>query len=55
MTPTEFQYIKRAIEALEGPLSASERIKVQRTMAQILDRSAQRQEEHLDTLVDSLN
>jgi hypothetical protein len=55
MTPQEFQYIKRAMEALEGPLSAPERIKVQKTMAQILDRSAQRQEQQLDVLVDSLN
>lgn len=40
MTPEEFQYIKRAVEALEAPMSLMERIKVQRTMAQILTRSA---------------
>ena len=40
MTPEEFQYIQRAVEALEAPMSLMERIKVQRTMAQILTRSA---------------
>jgi hypothetical protein len=54
MTPTEFEYIQRAVTALEGPLGAPERIKVQRTMAQILERSAQKQEEQLDILVDTL-
>jgi hypothetical protein len=53
MTPQEFQYIQRAMTALEGPMGASERIKVQRTMAQILERSAQKQEEQLDILVDN--
>lgn len=40
MTPEEFNYIKRAVVALEEPMSLMERIKVQRTMAQILTRSA---------------
>ena len=40
MTPEEFKYIKRAVEALEDPMSQMERIKVQRTMAQILTKSA---------------
>ncbi len=40
MTPEEFQYIKRAVVALEDTMSVMERIKVQRTMAQILTRSA---------------
>ena len=40
MTPDEFEYIKRAVVALEEPMSVMERIKVQRTMAQILERSA---------------
>jgi hypothetical protein len=53
MTPTEFQYIKRAVEALEGSMSVPSRIKVQRTMAQILDRSAQLQEEQFCELVDT--
>lgn len=40
MTPEEFEYIKRAVVALEEPISIMERIKIQRTMAQILTRSA---------------
>ena len=40
MTPEEFQYIRRAVVALEEPMSLMERIKVQRTMAQILTKSA---------------
>lgn len=40
MTPEEFEYIQRAVKALEEPMSLMQRIKVQRTMAQILDRSA---------------
>jgi len=40
MTPEEFNYIRRAVVALEEPMSLMERIKVQRTMAQILTRSA---------------
>ncbi len=45
MTPTEFQYIQRAMAELEKPLSLTERIKIQRTMSQILGRSADRLEE----------
>lgn len=51
MTPTEFQYIKRAIQQLEGPMSLEDRIKVQKVMSQILARSAEKLEENL---VDSL-
>lgn len=40
MTPEEFNYIRRAVVALEEPMSLMERIKVQRTMAQILTKSA---------------
>jgi hypothetical protein len=54
MTPQEFEYIQRAVMALEGPMGAPDRIKIQRTMAQILERSAQQQEEQLDILVDTL-
>lgn len=45
MTPTEFEYVQRALKELEKPLSLMQRIKIQRTMAQILDRSASRMEE----------
>ena len=40
MTPEEFNYIRRAVVALEETMSPMERIKIQRTMAQILTRSA---------------
>jgi hypothetical protein len=45
MTPTEFEYCQRAMSELEKPLTLMQRIKVQRTMAQILERSASRMEE----------
>lgn len=45
MTPTEFEYCQRAMLELEKPLSLMQRIKVQRTMSQILERSASRMEE----------
>ena len=51
MTPTEFQYIKRAIQELEKPMPIEDRIKVQKVVAQILERSAGKLEEQL---VDSL-
>jgi hypothetical protein len=51
MTPTEFQYIKRAIRELEKSMSIEDRIKIQTIMAQILERSAEKLEEQL---VDSL-
>ena len=51
MTPTEFEYIKRAVQQLEGTLELKDRIKIQRTMAQILERSAEKLEEiSVDTL-----
>lgn len=53
MTPTEFEYIQKAITELEKPLSLMQRIKVQRTMAQILDRSASRMEESFVDRVES--
>lgn len=52
MTPTEFQYIQRAVQQLEQPLEIKDRIKIQKTMSQILSRSAQELEQQL--LVDSL-
>lgn len=52
MSPTEFEYIKRAVEQLEGTLELKDRIKIERTMSQILARSADKLEEVLvDTLV----
>ena len=52
MTPSEFEYIKRAVEQLEGTLELKDRIKIERTMSQILARSADKLEEVLvDTLV----
>ena len=52
MTPTEFQYIQRAVQQLEQPLDTKDRIKIQKTMSQILARSAEELEQQL--LVDSL-
>jgi hypothetical protein len=51
MTPSEFQYIKRAVQELEKPMPIEDRIKIEKTMAQILTRSAEKLEE---ALVDSL-
>jgi hypothetical protein len=51
MTPTEFRYIQRAIQELEKPMPIEDRIKVQKVMAQILERSTEKLE---DRLVDSL-
>ena len=51
MTLDEFNYIKRAVQELEKPMPIEDRIKVEKTMAQILSRSAEKLEE---TLVDSL-
>ena len=52
MTPTEFEYIQRAVKALEGPLEIKDRIKIERTMSEILEKSADKLEENLvDTLV----
>jgi hypothetical protein len=41
MSPQEFEYIKRAMEAIESPdCSTMSKVKIQRTMSQILSRSA---------------
>jgi hypothetical protein len=47
MTQHEFQYIKRAINELEKPMTIQDRIKVQKVVAQILTRSAEKLEEEL--------
>ena len=51
MTPQEFEYIKRAVQQLEKPMIVEDRIKLQKTMEQILDKSATKMERDL---VDSL-
>lgn len=51
MTPTEFQYVKRAIQQLEKPLPIEDRIKIQKVISEITARSAKKLEE---VLVDSL-
>jgi hypothetical protein len=51
MTPTEFQYIKRAIQELEKHMPIEDRIKIERVISEITARSAKRLEEQL---VDSL-
>lgn len=41
MTPQEFQYLKRAVVALEGPdLSAKDQIKILRVVGQICGKNA---------------
>lgn len=52
MSPDEFQYIQRAVKALEGPVTLMERIKIERTMGQILVRSADRLEQEFSDKVD---
>ncbi len=53
MTPQEFEYIKRAVEALEAPeTTPMAQAKILRTMSQICDRSAQNIEFNL---VDNVN
>jgi hypothetical protein len=51
MTPQEFEYIKRAVEKLEKPMVIEDRIKIQKTMAQILERSAEKLERDLVDLL----
>lgn len=55
MTPSEFEYIQRAVQELEKPMSLASRIKVERTMSQILGRSADKLEQILvDNIEDRL-
>lgn len=53
MTPSEFEYIKRAVQAIEsGTLTDKEEIKVYRVAGQILLKSADKLEQKLvDNLV----
>lgn len=55
MNAYEFEYIKRAVVALEGELSLATRIKIERTASQILAQSADRNEKILvDNIEDRL-
>ena len=55
MTPQEFEYIQRAVKALEDPMSLTARIKIERTIAQICGKSATELENNLvDTIEDRL-
>lgn len=40
MTPQEFEYIQRAVKALEDTMSLTARIKIERTIEQICGKSA---------------
>ena len=53
MTAYEFEYIKRAVVALEGELSLAARIKIERTASQILAQSADRNEKILVDNIDN--
>ena len=53
MTPQEFEYIRRAMEAIESPdCTPIAKIKIQRTMSQILGRSADKMEQAVVDRVD---
>lgn len=53
MTPTEFDYLHRAMKELNEPLTLATRIKIEKTMSQILARSAAQNEKILvDTLAE---
>jgi hypothetical protein len=52
MTPAEFDYLKRAMAALEQPPHRLTRAKIMRTMAQILNRAADNYEREFQDLVD---
>jgi hypothetical protein len=54
MTPEEFEYIKRAVEALEQGVTETAEIKILRTVSQITAASAQKLEQKLVDKVDEL-
>lgn len=55
MTPQEFQYIKRAVEALEQGTTDVTQIKILKTISQVAKLSAQRLETRLiDRIEDRL-
>lgn len=54
MTPEEFQYIKRAVEALEsGEYNKWTEVKILRTMSQICGKNATEIEQNLSDAVDT--
>ena len=52
MTPEEFQYIKRAVEALEQPPHLVTRAKILRTISQITARAADQYEREFQDRVE---
>ena len=54
MTLEEFQYLKRAVEALEQGTTETAEIKILRTVSQITAASAQKLEQKLVDKVDEL-
>lgn len=54
MSPEEFQYIKRAVEALEQGTTEVTEVKILKTISQITAASAQRLEQKLVDKVDNL-
>ena len=52
MTPQEFEYIQRAVKALEDPMSLTARIKIERTIAQICGKSATELENNLVDIIE---
>lgn len=54
MSPEEFQYIKRAVEALEQGTTEITEVKILKTISQITAASAQRLEQKLVDKVDEL-
>ena len=54
MTPEEFEYIKRAVEALEQGTTETAEIKILKTVSQITAASAQKLEQKLVDKVDEL-
>ena len=47
MTSSEFEYIQRAVKELEKTLELKDRVKIEKTMSQILARSAAKLEKEL--------
>lgn len=48
MTPTEFEYIKRAVQAIEeGTLTLEEEVKVLRVVSQITEKGAKERQNKL--------
>jgi hypothetical protein len=54
MTTEEFEYLKRALDALQTDLSPMSRVKVLRTMSQICEKSASDIENEFVDKVDSV-